>query len=565
MTAVILEKSNNLATELLFAYRKEISWILVFSFIANVLILSPTLYMMQVYDRVLMSLNITTLLILSLTILMFFLLMMFADIVRSKMLIVIGNKIEISLSARLFESSLVCFLQDKTIDPSSYLRNLVELKQFIAGMAIVYFFDIIWTPIFVCIAFLLHQKLGLACLAIIFIQILLLIYNHFATSNITKNNLETERQTQAFLNTSLRQLLPIFVMGFASAFKSRWLLLNNQSVIEKRQVDQKIQNIQAVNKFYRYVVQTVSLGIGAYLATRGEITIGSMLAANVIISRSILPLDQMTNLWPQWIGFLKANQQLTELFKNSISLDSKPLNEITEPINNVELVDVSFQYATQNKPVLHDVSLTLNAGDTVAILGKSGSGKTTLIKTLLGLFPIETGQVLYNNQLIDTINLNLLRQSIGYLPQDFQLFEGTIAENIARFGALDSEAITSAAIITGIHEWVLRLPKGYDTLIGNNGQALSGGQKQQLGIARAVYGQAKLIVLDEPNSNLDESGERSFFKLLDELKKRQAITIIISHRENILQFVNKIVYVENGHIVKSETNKPVMQSLEKEN
>ena len=565
MTATILKKSNNLATELLFAYRKEISWILVFSFIANVLILSPTLYMMQVYDRVLMSLNITTLLILSLTILMFFLLMMFADIVRSKILIVIGNRIEISLSARLFESSLVRFLQDKTIDPSSYLRNLVELKQFIAGMAIVYFFDIIWTPIFVCIAFLLHQKLGLACLVIIFIQILLLIYNHFATSNITKNNLETERKTQAFLNTSLRQLLPIFVMGFASAFKSRWLLLNNQSVNERRIVHQKIQNIQAVNKFYRYVVQTVSLGIGAYLATRGEITIGSMLAANVIISRSILPLDQMTNLWPQWIGFLKANQQLTQLFNSNTSVDSKTLIEITEPIKSVELVDVSFQYANESKHVLQNVSLVLNAGDTVAILGKSGSGKTTLVKALLEILPTESGQVLYNNQLIDTINLSLLSQSIGYLPQDFQLFEGTIAENIARFGALDSEAITSAAILSGIHEWVLRLPKGYDTLIGNNGQALSGGQKQQLGIARAVYGQAKLIVLDEPNSNLDESGERSFFKLLDELKKRQAITIIISHRENILQFVNKIVYIENGHIVKSETNKPVMQSLEKEN
>ena len=565
MTAAILKKTNNLATELLIAYRKEISWILVFSFIANVLLLSPTLYMMQVYDRVLMSLNLTTLLLLSLTILMFFLLMMFADIVRSKMLIVIGNKIEISLSARLFESSLVRFLLDKTIDPSSYLRNLVELKQFIAGMAIVYFFDIIWTPIFVWIAFLLHQKLGFACLVIIFIQILLLIYNHFATATITKNNLETERQTQEFLNTSLRQLLPIFVMGFASSFKSRWLLLNNQSVNERRFVHQKIQNIQAVNKLYRYTVQTVSLGIGAYLATRGEITIGSMLAANVIISRSILPLDQMTNLWPQWIGFLKANQQLTQLFNSNTFVDSKPLNEITEPIKSVELVDVSYQYANQSKHVLQNVSLVLNAGDTVAILGKSGSGKTTLVKALLGVLPTEPGQVLYNNQLIDTINLNLLSQSIGYLPQDFQLFEGTIAENIARFGALDSEAITSAAIFSGIHEWVLRLPKGYDTLIGNNGQALSGGQKQQLGIARAVYGQSKLIVLDEPNSNLDDSGERSFFKLLDELKRRQAITIIISHRENILQFVNKVVYVNNGHIVISETKKPVMPSLKIDN
>ena len=183
-----MRTSNNLALELLFAYRKEISWILIFSFIANVLMLTPTLYMMQVYDRVLIGQSNFTLIILSLTTLMFFLLMMFADVVRSKMLIVIGNKIEVSLSARLFESSLNSFLQDKAIDPSHYLRNLVELKQFIAGMAIVYFFDIIWTPIFVLIAFLLHEKLGFACLAMIMFQIFLLIYNHFTNATLTINN-----------------------------------------------------------------------------------------------------------------------------------------------------------------------------------------------------------------------------------------------------------------------------------------------------------------------------------------------------------------------------------------
>ena len=323
----------------------------------------------------------------------------------------------------------------------------------------------------------------------------------------------------------------------------------------------KTQSIQTINKLYRYAVQTIGLGIGAYLATRGEISIGSMLAANVIISRSILPLDQMTNLWPQWIGFLSANQQLTTLFNTRLNVTTTSQTLITESFKSVELVDVSFKYANQNKCVLNNISFALSAGEVVAILGKSGSGKTTLVKALLGLFPIESGQVLYNNQSIDAINLNFLRLSIGYLPQDFQLFEGTVAENIARFGALDSEAITNAAILSGIHEWVLRLPKGYDTLIGNNGQMLSGGQKQQLGIARAVYKHAKLIILDEPNSNLDESAERSLFKLLEELKRREAITIIISHRENILQFVDKVVVIDNGQIVASGAKNDVMQTL----
>lgn len=556
-----MRTSNNLALELLFAYRKEISWILIFSFIANVLMLTPTLYMMQVYDRVLIGQSNFTLIILSLTTLMFFLLMMFADVVRSKMLIVIGNKIEVYLSARLFESSLNSFLQDKAIDPSHYLRYLVELKQFIAGMAIVYFFDIIWTPIFILIAFLLHEKLGFACLAMITFQIFLLIYNHFTNATLTINNLETQKQTQSYLMVSLRNLLPIFAMGFASTFKSRWLELNSRYIKEANIVRAKAQSIQTINKLYRYAVQTIGLGIGAYLATRGEISIGSMLAANVIISRSILPLDQMTNLWPQWIGFLSANQQLTTLFNTRLNVTTTSQTLITESFKSVELVDVSFKYANQNKCVLNNISFALSAGEVVAILGKSGSGKTTLVKALLGLFPIESGQVLYNNQSIDAINLNFLRLSIGYLPQDFQLFEGTVAENIARFGALDSEAITNAAILSGIHEWVLRLPKGYDTLIGNNGQMLSGGQKQQLGIARAVYKHAKLIILDEPNSNLDEFAERSLFKLLEELKRREAITIIISHRENILQFVDKVVVIDNGQIVASGAKNDVMQTL----
>lgn len=548
--------TNNLKSSLIAGvfrqYGKDIAWVFVFSLLVNLLTLTPTLYMMQIYDRILMGQSVMSLLIISLTVLCLFLLMTYADIIRSKILIILGNKIEVLFSDQLFAACLEVFLKNQNIEPAAYLRSLVEFKQFIAGMAIVYLFDVIWSPIYLIIAYLLHPLLAAVCVIVMLIQLFLLLLTHRITIQNAEKSLEIDQAHKQFTHNNLRNLLPIYAMGFADRFKAHWLMLHQQSQSIATTVRAKTLSVQSVVKYYRYSVQIISLGIGAYLAVHGQISIGSMIAANLIIARAIVPLDQLTQMWPQWIAFLKANSSLTTLFKQ------QPINHssnqmATEPIYAIQAQHFSAKYDELQPEVIGDVSLSLKAGDVVAIVGQSGSGKTTLAKALMGLLPITTGQLSFNNQSANNhsatdINNDCIGGSTGYLPQDFQLFDGTVAENIARFGVLDSEEITKAAMTAGIHEWVLRLPKGYDTLIGYQGQELSGGQKQQLGLARAIYKNSSFVVLDEPNSNLDESGERALYQVLVTLKKNQAITLVITHREQVFAYVDKILWLERGRI-----------------
>lgn len=543
---------QGLAGRILWQFRLDIVWVFIFSLFMNLFTLTPTLYMMQIYDRVMLSQSQMSLLIISLVTAGLFMLMAFTDLLRSKILIVLGNKIEQEVSHGLFSACLSDFLKDKVHEPSEYLRALVEFKQFISGTALANFFDLVWSPVYLLIAFMLHPLLGWLCLLTIAIQIVLLVANHWQNTRATEHILESAAKPKQFLHANLHHLLPVHAMGYTDHFKNRWTALQTDTLNASHRARKQQQGIQFWSKLYRYMVQTLSLGAGAYLAIQGQISIGTMIAANVILSRALTPFDQITQIWPQWLAFLKANNTLSVLLTPTQAPQMQgvalPAVHAQPPeVSSVALQQFSAQYAADQAPVLHDVSLRLQAGDVVAVMGASGSGKTTLGKALLGLLPTTSGTVLVNDAAHDGSLLTAFT-AVGYLPQDFQLFEGTVAENIARFSGLDAQAITQAAIQAGIHEWVLRLPKGYDTMIGPAGQGLSGGQKQQLGLARAIFGQSQLLVLDEPNSNLDEAGERALHQVLLQMAQRQAITLVISHREQVLGCVNKVLWLESGRV-----------------
>ena len=540
------EKTDLLKTVLV-KFKTELCCVFFFSLIVNLLTLTPTLYMMQIYDRVLLSQNLYTLLFLSLIFLVFFLLMAFAERIRSKVLVLLGNKIEVKLTQPVFESSLQLYLKDKSVEPSVLLRSLVEFKQFIAGALLVAFFDLVWSPLYIIVAFLLHPVLGAVCVAIVLIQLFLLMLNHRRGHSNKQQIVDVENEHKRFTYLNLSSVLPIHAMGFQAYFAKQWLQFKSNIAVQQRQQDIQAQRSQFVLKYFRYCTQTISLGAGAWLVVHGQISVGSMIAANVIVAKAIAPLDQMSQLWPQWLSFKHANAQLshvlrqTDLEHNAIDFSESQL------LQKLSVVDFGAQYLPQ-QAILKQLNFTLNAGSVVAIVGASGSGKTTLVKALMGLVPNTTGQIQINSKLQNLQTLNGFAQQTGYLPQDFQLFDGTVAENIARFAEIESESVTQAAQMAGIHEWVLRLPKGYETPIGQQGQFLSGGQKQQLGLARAIYNNSQFVVLDEPNSNLDEMGERSLHQTILHLKQRHALTLVISHRPQILNTVDQILWLENGSI-----------------
>ena len=547
---------------LLKQFKYDVIWILLFSLVVNLLVFTPTLYMMQIYTRIFISHSLMSLLIISIALVFFLLIMTYADVIRSKVLITLGNKVEVSLSKQLFSASLQRFLHDKSTDPSEYLRALVEFKQFVAGLALVHVVDILWSPLYVAVAFMLHPVLGWVSVVAIVIQCCLIVLNHFLNAKTTAQQHQLLGEQQHLMHANFRNLLPMFAMGFIQPFKHLWLSLQWRMQVQGRQVQTKLRIMQSIIRYYRYVIQTIGLGMGSYLAIKGHMSVGSMIAANLIISRSLSPFDQLTQMWPQWIAFLKSNQTLTTLFEPQPGDGISHLTRVSAPANSLVLRQWEAGYIP-GQPVVHTVDFDIHSGEIVAVMGASGSGKTTFVKSLLSLVNQSRGEIEIDQQPVASIHASGLAAITGYLPQDFQLFEGTIAENITRFGPLNSEAITAAAMVSGIHEWVLRLPRGYDTMIGPNGQALSGGQKQQLGLARAVYGDASLIVLDEPNSSLDDQGERSLNQLLLSLKARQKMVIVVSHREQVLSVVDKILWLENGQVKAFGDRNAVYAALKK--
>ncbi len=556
---VIQSLRGTLAETVLMAFRKEIAWIFCFSLIANVLMLTPTLYMMQIYDRVIAGQSLTSLLVISITFLSLMLWLTYAQWVRAKLMIVWGNNMEYALSNRLFSASLTAYFKNKNIEPSRYLRAMVEFKQFLVGSAAISFLDLIWTPLYVFVAFMVHPILGWVSIAILGVQLALIIINHIKTNEYQQNKLEKISELKGFLSQNLRSVLPIHAMGFAGFFKSRWLAMEKDARLEEEQSRQAIKPLQSAMHFFRYATQTASLGVAAYLAVNAEISMGSMIAANMIISRVIAPLDQLTQAWSQVVGFLKSNELLTPYLLNSSEIHQ--VSNATEglpELNKIRIEGLSAKYNDTQANVINNASFELNAGEVVVVMGPSGSGKTSLVKSLMGLLPIAEGQCIINDSLSSAFGHQTLR--IGYLPQDFQLFEGSVAENIARFEEIDSNAVTQAAMFTGVHDWALRLPSAYDTMIGAHGMALSGGQRQQLGLARAIYNNNPLIVLDEPNSNLDELAEQALHKLIMQLKQNNAIVLVISHKPQILNVADKIMWLEAGAIkVFDEKSKAILK------
>jgi ATP-binding cassette subfamily C exporter for protease/lipase len=547
-------------TSILWSFRREFLVVGFFSMVANLLMLAPTLYMLQVYDRVLLSQSELTLLAISLITLFFFGVMAFSEWMRSLLLVATGVRLDAKLGALVFQSSFDANLSQTSNATSRAFSDLIQIRQFITGNGVFAFFDAPWIPIYMVVLYFLHPWLGILGLIFALIQAALAWFGHRHTVLPSEEASKAASDSMAFLQGKLRNAEVLQAMGMVPNLQTRWAQ-KHQIAKEKNSRAQNISHrVTAWSKFVRYSQQSLALGAGALLAIDGQITMGAMIAASVLMTRALAPIDMMVGTWRQFLGMRYAFVRLEKM------LQDYPVRDLAfkrvAPTGNITLGNVVATAPGRATPILQNIDYQAPAGSVTVVMGPSGSGKSTLARALLGIWPHISGEVLLDQLPVNSWNRIELGQYIGYLPQDIELLEGTIAENIARFGDLDSAKVIEAAKNTGLHEMILRFPKGYDTPTGEAGNLLSGGQRQRIGLARAIYGNPQLIVLDEPNANLDDVGEMALYQTVQLLKNQGKTVFLITHRPNALAVADRILLLQDGRVMASGPRDGVIAALQ---
>lgn len=541
-----LLKPKNEIEQILLTFKRTFWTVGAFSAITNMLMLVPSLYMLQVYDRVLASQNELTLLMLTVLMLGAYMLMASLEAIRSFVLVRVGARFDMMLNKRVYTAAFEQNLKQAGGNAGQALSDLTNVRQFLTGNALFAFFDAPWFPIYLIVIFFFEPSLGFFALGGTVILVALAYINERVTRKplAEANSMAIAAGTLATNN--LRNAEVIESMGMLPNLIGRWFKLHSKFLHLQADASQKAGTISAITKFVQVSQQSLVLGFGALLVLEGKITPGMMIAASILVGRALQPVQQVIGVWKSFSGTRSAYERLTAL------LEVNPAREagmpLPKPQGAISVEAVTAAPPGVKVPVLRNVSFAIAPGDVLGIIGPSGSGKSTLARLLVGVWPAMGGKVRLDGADIYHWNKGELGPNIGYLPQDIELFSGTVSENIARFGEVDAEKVVLAAKRAGVHDMILHLPQGYDTLLGDGGAGLSGGQKQRLGLARAMYGDPSVIVLDEPNSNLDDAGEAALVAAVRDLRKRGKTIILITHRTSAISVTSKLLLMRDGGV-----------------
>lgn len=516
----------------------------VFSAVINLLMVVPSLYMLQVYDRVLSSRNETTLLMLTLMVLGAYLFMNALELVRSFVLIRVGAKLDMKLNKRVYVASFEQNLKHVGGSAGQSLADLTTIRQFLTGNALFAFFDAPWFPIYLLVIFMFDWTLGVFALAGTAVLVALAWFNE-AVSRKPLNEANSMAIVAGNLATNnLRNAEVIEAMGMLPNLMARWFKLHCQFLQLQAQASEKAGMVTAGSKFVRVSMQSLILGLGALLALENRISPGMMIVASILMGRALAPVDQLIGMWKGWSNTRSAYRRLSELLASNPKRPQRM--PLPRPEGRVAAEAITVVPPGAKVPALRNLSFALSAGEALGVIGPSGSGKSTLARVLVGIWPAAAGHMRLDGSDVYQWDKAELGPHVGYLPQAVELFSGTISENIARFGQVDANQVIQAAQRAGVHDMIQHLPQGYDTPLGDGGAGLSGGQKQRLALARALYGDPSFVVLDEPNSNLDEAGEQALLGALTDLKQRGKTLVLITHRANIIGITQKLLLLKDG-------------------
>ena len=533
-----------------------------FSLFINFLMIIPALYMLQLYDRVITSGSQSTLLMLTLIMVLLLITMGLLEWVRGQILIRVGARLELLLNERLFALTFKRSLLTGGKAGSEPLDDLTGLRTFLTTNGLFAFFDAPWMPIYIAVMFMFHEWFGWMAVG----TAIILITIAFATEKLTNKDISDANNLavsgRGLVNRNLRNAEVVASMGMLKAIRSNWQKSANKVLHLQARASSYNGMLTAISKTVRIMSQSLVLGTGAYLVLMQEITPGLMIAGSILLGRALAPLDLMVGSWKGFVSargmYSRLNKLLLELPKEKESMSLPP------PEGKITVDKLMVSAPGSRKPIISGIDFSLEAGETLGIIGPSAAGKSVLARALLGIWPTLNGRVRLDGVDVFIWDREELGPHIGYLPQDIELFEGTVAENISRFSLVDSAKVVAAAKLTDVHEMILKLPQGYDTVIGATGGVLSGGQRQRVGLARAVYDNPKLVLLDEPNSNLDELGEMALQNALDALKEKNTTVIVISHRPGILNELDKILLMRNGQMVAFGPREEILKAPKKQ-
>ena len=518
----------------------------VLSFFVNILMLTGPLYMLQIYDRVLSSRSYETLLVITLLTLGLFAAMAVLDFARGALLSRAGDAFEDKIKGLTFDLTMNASLMGAR-GAEQPLKDLRQIRQFMGSPALTAVFDAPWTPFFLMIVFMMHWLLGVVALGGLIFLLALAFINERSSRAANERAQGMTLEADRLAGAALRNAAAAQAMGMRAGLKKRWLAVSGGANENAVSANDRIGGLTALSKASRLFLQSAILGTGAYLAINGAVTPGVMIAASIITGRALAPVEIVTGQWRNFALTASAYRRLTDFVRAAPAAPER--TPLPAPRGAVSVERLYCQPGGAKKPVLKNVSFALSPGEALGVIGPSAAGKSTLARALVGVELAASGEVRLDGASIDHWDRDALGAHIGYLPQDVELFAGAAAENVARFAdAPQADDIIAAAKAAGAHEMILSFPDGYDTEIGERGRHLSAGQRQRLGLARALYGEPALIVLDEPNANLDAEGDAALAQAVQALKARGATVVIVAHRPSAIAYVDKLLLLTDGEV-----------------
>ncbi len=559
MNTKLFNKKNEIE-QVLLGFKSTFWTVGTFSAITNLLMLVPSLYMLQVYDRVLASRNELTLVMLTVLMLGAYLLMVGLELVRSFVLVRVGARFDMMLNKRVYTAAFEQNLKQAGGNAGQSLSDLTTLRQFLTGNALFAFFDAPWFPVYLAVIFMFEPALGWFALG----GTLILVVLAYVNERVTKAPLSEANSMAIAANTmatnNLRNAEVIESMGMLPNLIQRWFKTHGKFLQLQADASEKAAKIASATKFVQVSLQSLVLGFGALLVLENKMTPGMMIAASILVGRALAPVQQVIAVWKSLSTTRSAFERLTKLLEANPARDAGM--ELPKPQGALSVENVTAGPPGAKAPVIKGLNFAIQPGDVLGVIGPSGSGKSTLARLLVGVWPSMMGKVRLDGADIYQWNKGELGPHMGYLPQDIELFSGTVSENIARFGDVDSEKVVQAAKRAGVHDMILHMANGYDTRLGDAGAGLSGGQKQRLGLARAMYGDPAVIVLDEPNSNLDDVGEQALVQAVLDLRQHGKTIVLITHRTSVLGVTNKLLLMRDGSAQAFGPTKDVMTALQ---
>ncbi len=516
--------------------------------VVNVLALSGSFYMLQVYDRVLTSHSTPTLVVLSVLVAGLYIFQSVIDLLRSQVLVRLGSGVNAIMMPAAHAAALELPLRGQSATTSlQSMRDVDAIRSFLAGQGLVALFDMPWIPIYLVFVYMLHPLLGMLATGGILVLIVLTLLTEYLTQSLEVSVGKAASTRMALADANARNADVLRAMGFGDRATDRFLKASTEYLLLQAKASDVVGGMSSLSKVFRMMMQSAMLGVGAYLALMGEVTAGAIMAGSICTGRATAPVELAIS---QWKSFVAARQSYSRLKKTLAMLPANaPVTKLPPPKKSFSVENVALTAPGSQRLLVSGVTFQLEAGQGLGIIGPSGAGKSTLARALTGVWPLARGAVRLDGAALDQWQPSDLGAHMGYLPQDVNLFEGTIADNISRMDPeADSRAIITAAKAADVHQLILGLSDGYDTRLGVGGTALSGGQRQRIALARALYKSPFLVVLDEPNSNLDAEGEAALTRAIQGVRERGGIAIVIAHRPSALAAVDKVAVLGGGQL-----------------